>query len=68
MLADFGISKLGATSAHGAARDMTSEGFMLGTPPYVAPEAFRGVPLDRRADLYSFGVMTYYVLGGAASF
>jgi hypothetical protein len=28
-----------------------------GTPPYVAPERFHGVPADVRSDLYSVGVM-----------
>jgi len=33
-----------------------------GTPLYMAPEQIRGEKCDARADLYSFGVMTYELL------
>ncbi len=37
-------------------------GEVAGTPPLVAPESLRGMPLDHRADLYSLGALAYWVL------
>jgi hypothetical protein len=35
---------------------------LVGTPPFVPPEALRGLALDQRADLFSFGALAYYLL------
>ena len=40
------------------------EGRVRGTLPYVAPETLEGRPVDRRADLYSFGVVLFQSLTG----
>ncbi len=37
---------------------------LIGTPPYVAPEAYHLQPLDQRADLYSLGALAYWLIGG----
>ncbi len=37
-------------------------GDVVGTPPMVAPETLRGMPLDHRADLYSLGALAYWIL------
>jgi hypothetical protein len=50
---DFGIARV-AGSEH-----LTMEGFMMGTPAYMAPEQVRGEEVDRRMDLYSAAVMLY---------
>jgi serine/threonine protein kinase len=39
-----------------------------GTPSYMAPEQIRGLPLDARADVYSFGCMMYEFFAGKAPF
>jgi len=40
------------------------EGRLRGTLPYVAPETLEGRPVDRRADLYSLGVVLFEALSG----
>lgn len=41
---------------------------VVGTPSYMAPEWQRGEPIDGRADLYSLGVLGYYVATGRLPF
>lgn len=33
----------------------------VGVPPYLAPEQIQGVPIDQRADLYTVGVILYFL-------
>ena len=39
-------------------------GDVSGTLTYIAPEVFRGLPIDGRTDLYSLGVLGYVLLTG----
>ena len=60
-VADFGLAKANDPSQSG----ITKTNMAMGTPDFVAPEAFiPGVPLDGRADLYAMGVMLYQMLTG----
>ena len=61
-VADFGIAK--ATEGS----DLTTEGLMLGTAKYLAPEQVRGGPVDARTDLYSLGIVLYEMLCGRPPF
>ncbi|MEO7134773.1 MAG: tetratricopeptide repeat protein [Vicinamibacterales bacterium] len=61
LIMDFGIAR--STSA-GTAFAMTAAGAVVGTVAYMAPEQARGVPVDQRADIYSFGLILYDVLLG----
>jgi serine/threonine-protein kinase len=62
-LLDFGIAKLKTTGEFQSVH--TRPGSMMGTPQYMAPEqAVSADQVDARADLYSFGVMTYEMITG----
>ena len=59
-LADFGLARYGALQSF--------EGYVEGKIPYMSPEQARGLPLDRRSDLYSVGVVLFELLVGQALF
>ncbi|MBX7209477.1 MAG: serine/threonine protein kinase [Verrucomicrobiaceae bacterium] len=62
-IADFGLAKMLTTE--GEASMLTATGDAVGTPDYVAPEVINGEhPVDHRADIYSLGVMLYFMLTG----
>src|ERR1700680_1596092 len=61
-LVDFGLAK-----ALMGAETLTSEGAMVGTPEYMAPEQSNGES-DHRSDIFSLGVILYQMLTGRAPF
>lgn len=42
----------------------TTDGVVLGTPPFMPPEQAQGKPVDERADVYALGAILYHVLTG----
>ncbi|MFO0741871.1 MAG: serine/threonine-protein kinase [Labilithrix sp.] len=70
-LLDFGLVKLldatkqkeGSGGSHN-----TKTGTPMGTPYYMSPEQCRGLEVDPRTDVYSFGAMAFEVLTGEVPF
>jgi Tol biopolymer transport system component len=79
---DFGLAKaIDAAPAEAGAHDrqashsptmispaMTRAGMILGTAAYMAPEQARGKSVDKRADIWAFGVIVFEMLTGKPLF
>jgi serine/threonine-protein kinase len=61
MVTDFGIARM-------AGGGETAAGELLGTPEYMSPEQAAGDSVDARSDLYSLGVVAYYLVSGQLPF
>ncbi|MET9604624.1 protein kinase [Streptomyces sp. NPDC006512] len=62
-ICDFGIAHSSDATA-----GWTVTGRVFGTPEYMAPEQWRGEPVDARCDLYALGCVLYALLRGAPPF
>ncbi|MFY0533973.1 serine/threonine-protein kinase [Nannocystis pusilla] len=61
-LLDFGIARPEEGS------ELTETGVTLGTPSYMSPEQLNAEALDRRSDIYSFGVVLFKLVTGRLPF
>ena len=65
---DFGVAIEVCDLSPGERRRLTTDGTVLGTPHYMAPEHASGQPIDHRADLFALGVICYEMLAGVMPF
>ena len=71
---DFGLAKTVETTSGDPQSSPTMTisptrvGMILGTAAYMSPEQARGKPVDRRADIWAFGVVLYELLTGERLF
>lgn len=64
---DFGLAKSQAKpgpSEETLTQLLTSEGTVMGTPQYMAPEQFGGKEADARSDIWAFGAVLYEMVTG----
>ncbi len=54
-VSDFGVARIDTS-------ELTSTGYMVGTPNYMSPEGLQGHAVDARSDLYSVGVLFFELL------
>jgi serine/threonine protein kinase/TolB-like protein/Tfp pilus assembly protein PilF len=73
---DFGLAKLaedpdseeGDTALTAVPTELTAEGMVMGTAPYMSPEQVEGLVMDHRTDIFSLGIVLYEMATGKRPF
>src|ERR1700722_3128808 len=70
---DFGLAKLtqpegGMHTSLPTMTHATEAGMVMGTAGYMSPEQVRGIAVDARSDIFSFGAILYEMLSGKRAF
>ncbi len=64
-LVDFGIAKIAEIESE--KKSVTQTGEVFGSPLFMSPEQCKGLPLDQRSDIYSFGCLMYEMITGRSA-
>lgn len=76
-LLDFGLAKVAGPAGDGSDHQVATATALefaaggagvMGTPAYMSPEQARGLPVDKRSDIWAFGCLLYEMLTGARAF
>ncbi len=71
---DFGLAKLTQLDGNQVQTDIptrrvnTDPGVVMGTVGYMSPEQLKGLTVDQRSDIFSFGAILYEMLSGRRAF
>ena len=73
---DFGLAKLvedpdsetGDPALTAVPTELTAEGMVMGTAPYMSPEQVEGLAMDHRTDIFSLGIVLYEMATGKRPF
>jgi serine/threonine protein kinase/TolB-like protein len=69
---DFGLARLlpgsGIARVDSETPTATDAGVIMGTSGYMSPEQIKALPVDHRADIFSFGVLLHEMLSGRQPF
>jgi non-specific serine/threonine protein kinase len=73
---DFGLAKLvedpdaetGEPALTAIPTELTAEGMVMGTAPYMSPEQVEGRAMDHRTDIFSLGIVLYEMATGRRPF
>jgi serine/threonine-protein kinase len=65
---DFGLATTRTQERDSASSSLTQAGMVMGTPGYMSPEQARGLPTDKRTDIWALGCVLFECVTGYKAF